>query len=288
MDMKVAVCLAGAVRTLTTDTVTRSILTNLIGALREQGVRRHALFLHLKRDDVSGNTGRPDRLVPKASDKTLFDALQKLRPDVVEFGDRFQPKGECPLSTVQKLTRATSFDSAINQIFANHRCGDMVTRFEQGVGWRFTHVIRARPDLLWKRPVTLVGLPRRGIRYHDLCYVLPRSMVDPVLSAPYAMYRQCTDPFARTFDTGAALWGYRLMDRAQLLANLSFEEHMRFWQGGVPPAELDVPLRPPNLTQTADGIMAATFCPIQIVRATTNLSTPTTPTRTRQQNAGVE
>jgi hypothetical protein len=274
-DARVAVCVAGAARTFTK--VADSLAVNVLQALRQlPEVKRVSLFLHLKQHDVSGNTRFPGRVVPPTNSSDMEYAIARLDPDAVEFGDSMAArKGRCP--TRIKVTDRpgySSLDSAINQLFMNYRCAHLVERFEARAGRAFTHVVRARPDLEWTGAV--VGpeaWPPQGMRLHDLCYLLPRRLMRPILAAPYLLYEECQDPLAQAFDTGAALWAYRLMDRSQLDANVSFPEQMLYYQAGTHPDR-----RTPSIddvlmrwldeadTNTIDELGARRLCPVIIRR----------------------
>ena len=91
----------------------------------------------------------------------------------------------------------------------------------------------------------------------------------PVLKRPYELYGECRDELVQSFDTGAALWAYRLMDRAQLEANLSFPQHMLFFQDGMSPNSRTPSisyLRASHIVQTLNATDAMRLCPVQIRR----------------------
>lgn len=260
--MRVAVCLAGAVRTMPHWEVRNGINFRLLQALRDMpDVERVVLFLHLKREDQVAKGGQ--RRVPTANNSVLHDVLSALDPAVVEYGDdvHVQEKTRCPVNI--NLTGVVGhFESALNQMFMSHRCTEMVARYEHRLGSPFTHVVRSRPDLQWTRNVSSpTAWPVQGARYHDWCFLLPRHLLSTILERPYQLVEECREEVAQNFEVDAGLWMYRILDHVQREARVT--RPLLYYQMGYNHL---------SHTLTRDGVdtlsepEASNLFPIKIVR----------------------
>lgn len=223
---RIAVCLAGAARSLTNPEVSGAARRHLLEALRESaGVESVVLFMHVKKQDVRGALKQKRKASPTPSDAKLFEALALLDPAVIEIGDEMQAyrrRLRCPLRTLEGVRTISDEIAGVNQLFMSHRCFQMIERYEETQPAPFTHVIRTRPDLMWSVNASAPSRwPAQGARYHDWAYLLPRSRASVILEAPFRMAEECRDPLVQTFAVDAALWAYRIMDRTQLDANMS-------------------------------------------------------------------
>jgi hypothetical protein len=264
------------VRTFTNLDVHQSIRLHVLQALRElHSVSEAVVFLHLKRHDVSGMRGWPNRVVATSGDAAFYTAVAALDPATLEIGDGAIVKGrlQCPQRYMHVIWGTA--DAALNNLFMNHRCHDMMERYEEVRNMTFTHIVRTRPDLTWTANISAPdSWPVRGARLHDWVYLLPRRLAGPILEAPYRMLEACRDPYVQTFLIDSAMWMYGILDRTQLAANISTP--MCYHQGGrdhrvmpklpaggdtMSKVEADV-LFPVRIERTKDAIDAHVAVPV--------------------------
>jgi hypothetical protein len=273
---RVAVCVAGAVRTFTNPKVSSSVAAHVLDVLRASpGVESVTAFLHLKREDASGNPRIPNRVVPPSTHAEILSAAALLQPAVVELGDELshmRPRLRCPIK-FNKTALPSSVEAALNQVWMNQQCVSLIERYEAALPAtrRFTHCVRVRPDLLWAQNVSSPEhWPPEGARWHDWAFMLPRHLLEPILGRPYRMLEECTEKEAQTFSLGAALWVFRLMEAAQLQAHPTTTPGsvMRYFQDSISHRSPGQRNGMPKLgaADTLSYEEARTFFPVSIAR----------------------
>ena len=154
---KVAICFAGAARTLQQPTVYRSIKTNLIDAFGGDTT----IFAALKLEDERGDR-RPEfgGLIATERDKVMH-ALHHLglkRPEhAIVTEAAALPNSRLPVcgtpSYAQSGRAHDLFDSLVGQLNNRHACHDLISAEEERSGSAFVYVIYTRPDLSWPLPL---------------------------------------------------------------------------------------------------------------------------------------
>eukprot|EP00928_Gymnodinium_smaydae_P026332 TRINITY_DN20712_c0_g1_i1.p1 TRINITY_DN20712_c0_g1~~TRINITY_DN20712_c0_g1_i1.p1 ORF type:complete len:444 (-),score=51.15 TRINITY_DN20712_c0_g1_i1:341-1606(-) len=196
---KVAVCIAGSVRTFHHQVAYRTLRSHLLDALGQSQQNEVRLFAYLKRRDEIGQPPGKFRAVPEASPHHLRTALLHVRPDHV----RFQPNSsrfctQCAWRTWDGVSGNDPVGFA-NQLHQDYMCLLMIEDFEQRRGMAFTHVVRTRPDVVWYLPVRPPSTwPANGVAFRDWALFLPRNLAVAALAAPYKHYLEACQARAQT------------------------------------------------------------------------------------------
>lgn len=213
---RVAVCLAGGVRTLVRPNVARSLATNLLG-----GLAAHItdLFAVLRAADVApkGTASQNEHAsVAPASRAELTRALGVLAPylralvldheevgdgggGAVAYGTPYNPKctlrgfmGRSVSHSMRSLAQPASWSFCMSLI------EEAESRLHRGVQYEW--VVRARPDAYWHwAHPPACALDARALYVHvwnDHHFVLPRRHAPPVMHEMIASYTRCDGVFA--------------------------------------------------------------------------------------------
>ena len=204
-ESRVAICLAGGVRTFARPHVHRSIATNLIS-----GLDAHVdVFAILRLADVSpkGSLEEREHSRVDASRADLKKALAALgtalRSVVLDnssssvYGVKHNPK--CELRGFMGKSYEHGMRS-VAQPASWARCLDHIEEAERGNGGvQYDWVIRSRPDAYWFAPhPPACALPTDAIMAHvwnDLHFVLPRQAATLVLRGMLSQYTSCDGRF---------------------------------------------------------------------------------------------
>lgn len=197
---RVAVCVAGNVRTFTLCNVHESIRRRLIDVLSAGAAVDVFAVLALQDAGTKLQQGFVRNPAATVTMQDLMAALAHLEPRALELFDRgpaIALNSHCPL---HGRLRGDLGDRALGQLLKFSRCMNLIEAAEAKDGRPYDRIIRTRPDLLWSRDHWTIQKmkPTAGIfsKYPDQHFVLPRVAATNVMRI-YDRYHQCN---ASTYD----------------------------------------------------------------------------------------
>ena len=178
---RVAVCLAGAVRTLNEPLVFEAAKRHLLRAVAPRRGDVVETFLYLSLRDGTVHVARQPATAGVVFNVSA-DALAALAPVAVRYatGDA----ENCAFPRRNATHNGTDPQGLVNILHQDTVCADMIERREREAGARFTHVVRSRPDLLWYLPAPRPCDWLHGLHFRDWAWLLPRDAVHDVLRRP--------------------------------------------------------------------------------------------------------
>lgn len=198
----VAVCIAGAARTLTTPLLQVSIRDNLVRAIGGAVT----VLAAVKLEDTRGNK---DAGPMDAEKDPVTSALSFIAGGSQEHTSRLSEgaelSGDSDAPTCYGSPRwETNFLSLIGQLNGRKACGEMLEAEEARRGSRFDWVVLTRPDLAWWSSVRPVCLWNASVTTsaRDWAYIGPRALAQRWLIDLPAKFFNCSDPdIQKTFST---------------------------------------------------------------------------------------
>ncbi|KAJ3106009.1 hypothetical protein HDU97_007193 [Phlyctochytrium planicorne] len=152
---KVAVCMAGAARTLKYPVVYKTIKNNVIDALGADV----KLFGYLKMQDPATDKDAwvawPDPT--KTSEDELKEAMSVLKPETIKYTYESNPIEENPncafAATTWFYNKTARIQRALGQFNALSECFKLVEEYENKNAMKFDMVLRIRPDAAYLYPI---------------------------------------------------------------------------------------------------------------------------------------
>lgn len=186
---RIAVCIAGAVRTLHHDVAFRTIKRHLIDALTSSLNANVTVFAILKKVDTAGSrASKSSGLIRRAQRELLDAALHHMQAERVHVDD---VHAEGCTWTPWDGANGNDPRSLDNQLRMDHECYAAIDALESERRLQFTHIVRTRPDLVWYLPIQPVcEWPSTiGEAYHDWVSILPRHLAAKVLTEPHRLFQ---------------------------------------------------------------------------------------------------
>ena len=194
---KVAICLAGAARTLEQPLIFHSIRTNLIEAFGGDVT----VFAAVKIPDWVGDTPTSadrERQIFRA--RTALAHLGAMGKRLILTNESQVPSSISPpvcQSSRAKDRDKVLFASLVAQLNNRAACHRLISEYEARQGQQFQYVIYTRPDMAWPtamRPYCFWDRTR-VLRQRDYVYMMPRAAATHYLHSVPANFFNCHTPW---------------------------------------------------------------------------------------------
>jgi hypothetical protein len=150
-DIRVAVCFSGIVRTLNTDLVLDNIISNLIEP-------NHADVFMFVNPSVKGEIGKETQKILHPNSEfrvvTMEHVVERLKPVTIEYYNSvvepILPLAPCFHREFRGFVEIWKWWP---QYWGMRQCFRLITEHESNTGIRYDMIIRARPDVMYPKPV---------------------------------------------------------------------------------------------------------------------------------------
>ncbi len=209
---RVAVCIAGVIRSLTHPAVHESIREHLLDAIGAEH-----LFLYLKEgegDLCCHGSRRPIRTDRRSMDGVLARLAmasnastrhaRTTRGMTVRYHNHTTSNADrlCAWKP-QPNSNESDYQSRVlvNMLQQDHMCLSMIEEHELAQRIKFTHIARIRPDGAWLHPAPPpCSWPAAGAKYRDWAFFLPRAVAAVAMREPWVRYMAaCSGLFTPAF-----------------------------------------------------------------------------------------
>lgn len=206
---KIAICIAGAVRTFVRPLLHRTIRTYLVEAVGGDT----DVFLYLKTQDMRGDSSKYYGATMKpAEDALLQTAIDFVRPVNYKIENQtmyyaVNPKVRLP-NLVSEGNKTHFLQAVLGNLHNCRECWHMILEQEAKMHQRYDFVIRTRPDVSWYLPAqpycfwsAYISKPGELISHNtifttrDWVFFMKRDLAEKYMDGILRHYEACQDCF---------------------------------------------------------------------------------------------